>query len=532
MANLSNINNKFIVTSETEALIGATSWAGVGSGTLAAGLVISGNTSQFILDNPSYNHFTMYSAGDSNIYNIFGSSGNYLIGTGNKDTSSWSEKMRIDSSGFVGINNVAVASQRMTIGATAGQYGFAINALNAAGGVKRERVIFYYNSASDPDAGYLGIKASASDDLNHVFSTGPSNSYVCNITGNFGIGTNSPDTRLHVVGPGGAVNPSSYSVFDVTIENSGQSDLGIIGTTYSGVYFGDAANALEGALVYYHGDNHMSFRTNGNNEKMRITSGGNLVIKGQVNPQLYFESTTSSATMLGIVGADYTASAPYNANRIAAFNSSHLAFETGSAERMRITSGGDVEITGTYPVFSVTGTGSVGSTFKILSSQDGIGRTIIGTAGQTRAMYFENDGKTVHTEDSYFDKLVYGIGIYNNTTASAANMHVSSAGGQMFRSTSSLKYKTDVRDYDKGLNEVMQLQPKYYKGKDDGDTQFAGLIAEDVHELGLTEFVQYAEDGTPDALAYSHMIALLTKSIQELKAEVDLLKSNKCNCKN
>jgi len=109
-------------------------------------------------------------------------------------------------------------------------------------------------------------------------------------------------------------------------------------------------------------------------------------------------------------------------------------------------------------------------------------------------------------------------------------MHIDS-NGFFYRSTSSLKYKTDVRDYDKGLNEVMQLQPKYYKGKDDGDTQFAGLIAEDVHELGLTEFVQYAEDGTPDALAYSHMIALLTKSIQELKAEVDKLKQE-CKCKN
>ena len=114
---------------------------------------------------------------------------------------------------------------------------------------------------------------------------------------------------------------------------------------------------------------------------------------------------------------------------------------------------------------------------------------------------------------------------YNNTTASAANMHISSAGGQIFRSTSSLKYKTDVRDYDKGLNEVMQLQPKYYKGKDDGDTQFAGLIAEDVNDLGLSEFVQYAEDGTPDALAYTHMVALLVKSIQELKAEIELLKN-------
>ena len=114
---------------------------------------------------------------------------------------------------------------------------------------------------------------------------------------------------------------------------------------------------------------------------------------------------------------------------------------------------------------------------------------------------------------------------YNNTTASAANMHISSAGGQIFRSTSSLKYKTDVRDYDKGLNEVMQLQPKYYKGKDDGDTQFAGLIAEDVNDLGLSEFVQYAEDGTPDSLAYTHMVALLVKSIQELKAEIEILKN-------
>ena len=103
-------------------------------------------------------------------------------------------------------------------------------------------------------------------------------------------------------------------------------------------------------------------------------------------------------------------------------------------------------------------------------------------------------------------------------------MHVDS-NGFFYRSTSSLKYKTDVRDYDKGLKEVMQLQPKYYKGKDDGNVQFAGLIAEDVHDLGLTEFVQYADDETPDALAYPNMIALLTKAIQELKAEIEILKS-------
>ncbi len=112
---------------------------------------------------------------------------------------------------------------------------------------------------------------------------------------------------------------------------------------------------------------------------------------------------------------------------------------------------------------------------------------------------------------------------FGTTTGSAANMVVD-VNGTFFRSTSSSKYKKDIRDYDKGLNEVMQLKPKYYKGKDDEDVQFAGLIAEDVHDLGLNEFVQYAEDNTPDALAYPNMIALLTKAIQELKAEIDELK--------
>ena len=67
------------------------------------------------------------------------------------------------------------------------------------------------------------------------------------------------------------------------------------------------------------------------------------------------------------------------------------------------------------------------------------------------------------------------------------------------------------------------MRPVYYKGKSqsDGNKQFAGLIAEEIHELGLTEFVQYAQDGTPDALAYSNMVALLVKAIQELQAKLD-----------
>jgi hypothetical protein len=117
-----------------------------------------------------------------------------------------------------------------------------------------------------------------------------------------------------------------------------------------------------------------------------------------------------------------------------------------------------------------------------------------------------------------------GLSPYNFTTGTAANLVVDNS-GYLYRSTSSLKYKTNVRDYDKGLDIINQMRPVYYNGKNDGNTQFAGLIAEEVHALGLTEFVQYANDGSPDALSYPNMVALLVKGIKELKAELDLIKN-------
>jgi hypothetical protein len=109
---------------------------------------------------------------------------------------------------------------------------------------------------------------------------------------------------------------------------------------------------------------------------------------------------------------------------------------------------------------------------------------------------------------------------YNSTTASAANMVVLS-NGIVQRSTSSLKYKTDVQNAVHGLAELMTLRPVTYKGNNDGEKVFGGLIAEEVHDAGLSEFVVYDADGNPDALAYANMVALLIKAIQELKLQLD-----------
>jgi len=115
---------------------------------------------------------------------------------------------------------------------------------------------------------------------------------------------------------------------------------------------------------------------------------------------------------------------------------------------------------------------------------------------------------------------------YSITNASAANVYIDSS-GYLYRSTSSLKYKRDVEDAVHGLAEIMQLRPVTYKGnsKENGETIFGGLIAEEVHAVGLTEFVQYAEDNSPDALAYGNMVSLCVKAIQELSAKNDALEA-------
>ena len=96
--------------------------------------------------------------------------------------------------------------------------------------------------------------------------------------GNVGIGTTSPQTKLHIVGSNGAVTPSTFSVFDLTVADASEAAIGILGTNFSSIYFGDAGNPNQGAIVYNHISDSMDFRTNGNVERMRITSAGNVGI--------------------------------------------------------------------------------------------------------------------------------------------------------------------------------------------------------------------------------------------------------------
>ena len=241
----------------------------------------------------------------------------------------------------------------------------------------------------------------------------------------------------------------------------------------------------------------------GGAEVMRIDSSGNVGI-GTSSPAGYrvrivgasgsaqFRAGTDSGSYLEMNGYDsgafycVVAGSSVTSAVFGTQTNIYTAFLTNNTERARITSGGNL---------------------------------LVGTTS-------DNGAKLRVTGNAYFDNLIYSPGVYNQTTGSAANMHIASD-GNVFRSTSSRKYKRDIQDATFGLSDVLALRPVTYKGKSeaDGETVFGGLIAEEVHDAGLTQFVQYAEDGTPDALAYGNMVALCIKAIQELKAENDDLKA-------
>lgn len=153
-----------------------------------------------------------------------------------------------------------------------------------------------------------------------------------------------------------------------------------------------------------------------------------------------------------------------------------------------------------------------------------------GTTGSGAFSYYgENSAGTGCfgiRDDGAFYTGAASLSPYNLTTAAAANLVVA-ADYYLYRSTSSARYKKNIVDYDRGLAAAMSLRPVYYEGRGEIDEgkRFAGFVAEEVYDSGLTEFVVLDEEGKPDALHYGNMTALLASAIKELGKRLERIEA-------
>ena len=261
-------------------------------------------------------------------------------------------------------------------------------------------VLGLYNSTTDPSDwrnwafatnnvtfGDFSIIQSNAKNGNPI-SAGTTRLYIAN-GGNVGIGTTSPQALLHVSSTlGNLARIEGSSTGNATIfysarnGNADEMQIGIAASGYTNASY--PAIVARSAYVYSprnlgliaEGAYNILFQTNGS-ERMRITSGGNVGI-GTTSPtaKLHIVATSSNNalkldsdvsgtyTILEFANAGTTKSQIYNDLSggdmvMRTTTSANLIFGTNSSERMRITSSGELLVSGTYNPYAATNRGNI-----------------------------------------------------------------------------------------------------------------------------------------------------------------------------
>ena len=355
-----------------------------------------------------------------------------------------------------------------------------------AGNSDRSAVLgFYINPAT---GGIVGTSS------NHYLQLVTNDAERVRITsgGNVGIGTTSPfdfGGGHRTLDIRGGTTSSIGAVF------AGNSDRSAV----LGFYINPAAGGTVGTS-----SNHYLQLVTNDMERVRITSGGNVGI-GTATPNsnadrtLQLHNGGTGSTYLKISnstsgngindGLDIGEinSDTYIINRENGF----MAFWTNSTERMRITSDGNV------------GIGTI--------NPNG-GRLHIGDSGDDNTGIYINNNTFGH----FFQKFAYQGNIVGSISYNGSNT--------VYTTTSDYRLKQDLKDYN-GLSVISAIKTYDCEWKSD-KTRAYGVVA---HEL--QEIIPYAVVGDKDGkemqgVDYSKIVPVLVKAIQELKAEIDELKSN------
>jgi hypothetical protein len=360
--------------------------------------------------------------------------------------------------------------------------------------------------------------------------------------GNVGIGTTSPSYKLDVLGSSGALAKFSDGTTNTFIYSGGGSSC--IGADVN----------INNGLIITGGSNIAQINTNGV-ERMRITSGGNVGI-GSTNPSaklLVLDSAgTTTNTLLVESVAQTSGHTGYFYSNSAQSGNTLRVYQDGAGS--------------TGPALYVYSDGAYGAVFE--KGNVGIGTT----TPDERLTVGAGNGISIRTLGSgTFGSLKFGsnvstyydawAGIDSDNEATGANvsnlrfytsygvrgerMRIGASGnfyvysmaasagtnavkfntstGQVTYDTSSLKYKDNIRDSVYGLNAVMQLKSKMFEYKEDNRTDI-GLIAEEVYEV-IPELVGLDKEGLPNSVSYDRFVSVLVKAIQELSAEINILKN-------
>jgi hypothetical protein len=196
---------------------------------------------------------------------------------------------------------------------------------------------------------------------------------------------------------------------------------------------------------------------------------------------------------------------------------SDMAFITNAAFRMRITSGGYVYMNTTTNPLPDNATPQLG----IIGGAGTDAVNIKHTVNGNNTLNIWQTGTSSHN----------AIAFYKGDTQTSRGLITVTTSGTTYNSISDYRLKENITLIENGIDRVMQLKPSKFNWIETGE-ESEGFIAHELQEIfpdavtGEKDAI-YSSTGNikPQSVDYGRITPLLVKAIQELKAEIEILKN-------
>ena len=440
------------------------------------------------------------------------------------------------------------------------------------------------NGANDSNGLLVKAGTGATEYALKVSNTNDSTNFmVVKGNGNVGIGTTSPDRLLEI--------SHALTSHEPVLRLTGSNNLGYaagiewqsgFGPKTSAQIFSTASGSQGGELWI----NVRRQATNTLERLMYLDTFGQIYFYGQMrlevaatetNPLVgtdcafYMKNTSDTDGNLAVI--DFGNSTGFVTGRIGAQfldagdRNTDLYFMTrenggGLTERMRILSNGNIGIGTTGPAarlnvvgvgqannpvlaIDVTNSDSFNHGIEIFDGNLTTGETVLTAIGHSGATKLSAIFGFVRNENS-LDQNLATIGLWgvNNlvTVSASGNVGIGTGTGTpaykldvqgTIRATgdviaySDVRVKENIKTIDNSLEKVSKLRGVEFN-KIGNNEKSIGVIAQEIEKV-IPEVVKNDDKGMK-SVAYGNISGLLIEAIKELKAEIEELKSNKCNC--